>query len=45
VISSPFPARVVGWYWIISISINRAPIRYACAIPSPVTINPLVVGL
>ena len=45
VISSPLPASVVGWYWIISMSISLAPIRYACAIPSPVTISPLVVGL
>ena len=27
VISSPLPASVVGWYWIISMSISRAPIR------------------
>jgi hypothetical protein len=26
-------------------SISGAPMRYACAIPSPVTINALVVGL
>ena len=45
VIRIPLPASVVGWYWIISMSISLAPIRYACAIPSPVTISPLVVGL
>ena len=41
----PFPASVVGWYWIISMSISGAPIRYACAIPSPVQMIALVVGL
>src|ERR1700733_13372642 len=35
VIRSPLPASVVGWYWIISMSIRRAPIRYARAIPLP----------
>src|SRR6202012_2089021 len=45
VISSPLPASVVGWYWIISMSISLAPIRNAWAIPGPVTISPLVVGL
>ena len=41
----PFPASVVGWYWIISMSISGAPIRNDCAIPSPVQISALVVGL
>ncbi len=27
VISSPSPASVVGWYWIISMSISGAPMR------------------
>ena len=35
---------MVGWYWIISMSINGAPIRYAMAIPSPVQIRAFVVG-
>ena len=39
------PARHVGWYWIISMSISGAPTRYAIAIPSAVQINAFVVGL
>ena len=39
------PASVVGWYWIISMSISGAPMRKACAIPSPVQMIALVVGL
>ncbi len=39
------PASVVGWYWIISMSISGAPRRKACAIPSPVQMSALVVGL
>ena len=41
----PFPASVVGWYWIISMSISGAPMRNDCAMPSPVQISALVVGL
>ena len=39
------PASVVGWYWIISMSISGAPMRKACAMPSPVQMSALVVGL
>ena len=45
VIKMPVSTRQVGWYWTISMSISGAPMRYASAIPSPVTIRPLVVGL
>ena len=41
----PFPASVVGWYWIISMSISGAPMRNDWAMPSPVQISALVVGL
>jgi hypothetical protein len=41
----PRPASVVGWYWIISMSISGAPTRYAMAIPSPVQIRAFVVGV
>ena len=41
----PLPASVVGWYWTISMSISGAPMRYAWAIPSPVQMSALVVGL
>ena len=41
----PFPASVVGWYWIISMSISGAPMRNDCAMPSPVQMSALVVGL
>ncbi len=45
VMRKPFSTSVVGWYWIISMSMSGAPISYACAMPSPVQMRALVVGL
>ncbi len=45
VIRNPFSTRQVGWYWIISMSMIGAPARRAWAMPSPVQMRPLVVGL
>ena len=44
VMSTPLPARVVGWYWTISMSIRGAPALYARAMPSPVHMRALVLG-
>ena len=41
----PVSTRHVGWYCTISMSIKGAPALYARAMPSPVTMRPLVVGL
>ena len=40
----PVLASVVGWYWIISMSIMGAPARQASAMPSPVQMIALVEG-